>query len=158
MDFFLFLFKYGLINGFLIGILFLFNRKGSVVPNRFYGFLVIALCFVVLENVLIMSKDIIRFPHIFSLGSMMLMIVPPLIYLLIKSLINPFQKITFLLIVGHFIPFVVMLILLWPLLKLEGQIKITIIEDIYYKGKELETNYLYYSAINIIQFKRYLVA
>ncbi len=144
--------KFGVFNGFLIGLSFLFNRQGSRIPNRLYGFLVISLSLIVLENLLIISKEILAYPHIFSVGSLFLAMIPPLNYLLSKSLVYPDRKIKAAEFIIHAIPFLVIAGLLQPLFTLSPSVKTEIISEIYYSGKGFESKYLLYSGFNLAQF------
>ncbi len=144
--------KFGVFNGFLIGFSFAFNRQGSRTPNRLFGFLVISLSFIVLENLLIISKEILDFSQIFSVGSLFLTIIPPLNYLLSKSLIYPDRKIKTSEFILHAVPFLIIAASLLPLFTLSSSLKAEIIDEIYYQGKGFEPKHLLYSGFNLGQF------
>ena len=142
--------KFGLFNAFLIGVLFLTNTKGNLIANRYYGLLVLAFSFIVLENILIATGEILKFPHLFTVGSIMLMLIPPLSFFLYFSLIHRTYKPkhTWL----HYLPFVFILVMLLPTFLLDTDLKQEVISSIYYDGEKLSPKYLVYTAINIIQF------
>lgn len=149
------LLKFGLFNAFLVAFLFLFNPKGQVLANKLFGVLVFILSSVVLENLLIITGDIFSIPHLFSIGALMMFLIPPFSFFLQKQLFNPqqsFKKIDLLI---HSLPFLLSTITLLPLFLQNAQNKIEIIEHIYVNHQKITGHYVIYSVINIIQFLIY---
>lgn len=144
--------KFGLFNCFLIGTLFLVNKRGNVAANRYYGILVWLLSIVVLESLLILSGDIFLIPHLFSAGSMMLFLIPPFSYLLQQSLLQSGKKTEVAVLLLHCVPFLLCSISLLPVFLKSGEAKAEIIKKIYYENWKIEWKYMLYSAGNIIQF------
>ncbi len=146
--------KYALFGGALIGLLFLFNRNGNKTANRLYGVIVILLCIAAFENYLILTRDILDYPHFFSLGSPLLLILPPLFLFLIYSLLDRSYTVSPRKLLLHAIPYLLGMMSLLPLLTLDASIKRELIELVFYSGYGLKSSYPY-SAFNIAQFVVY---
>ncbi|MEM8886653.1 MAG: helix-turn-helix domain-containing protein [Bacteroidota bacterium] len=149
--------KIASLNGFLIAFLFLISNKGNVQANRLYGSLVFILSAVVFENLLILSGDIFDYPHLFSAGAILFMLLPPIFYFLHLSLFESQQKIKPRLYLLHAIPFFICGISLLPFFSLSAEIKIEIIHNIYIKQQSLKGPYFWYSVLNILQFVIYIL-
>lgn len=139
-------------NAFLIGLLLVINKKGNLRANRYYGLLTWALSAVALENILISSGGIFKIPHLFTAGSIMMLLVPPFGYLLYQQLMEPSRKTPLIVVFLHLLPFLLCALSLIPLFRLSGEIKSEIIQNIYYEHQEIRGFGLLYSATNILQF------
>ncbi len=139
-------------NTFLIGLLLIINKKGNLAANKYYGLLTWSLSAVALENILIMSGGIFKMPHLFTAGSIMMLLVPPFGYLLYQQLLEPDRKTRTSVVFLHMLPFILCSLSLIPLFRLSGEIKSEIIQNVYYDHQEIRGFGLLYSAINIFQF------
>ena len=155
MDLVIEILKFGLLNTFLIAFLFLFNSKGLVIANRLFGALILILSIIILENLLIVSNKIQMVPHLFSVGSSMLFLIPPLSYFLQKHLFDPKEHLKKIDLLIHSLPFVLTTLTLLPIFLLDAQKKIEIIEHVYVNHQKVTGHYVLYSVINIIQFVVY---
>ncbi len=155
MQIYLALLKFGVFNSILIGILFLINQKGNMVANRLFGLLICFLSAVVLENLLIISGEIFSFPHFFSVGSIMLFLVPPTVYFLQMNLVGIEKKMSVFSYLLHGLPFLFGALALLPLFLSSGAFKSRVIQEIYFDQIPIQRQYLAFSAINILQFGFY---
>lgn len=149
--------KFAVLNSLLIGILFTVNNRGNARANLYYGLLVLCLSLVVLEGVLILSGDIFSFPHVFSAGSVTLLLVPPLSYFLHLSLLDTSIRISGFKLFLHCLPFLLVTLSMLPLFTQSAEIKSEIVRSIYYEGEQIRGPYKAYSALNILQFIIYNV-
>lgn len=152
MDILLNILLFAVVNAFLIGLLLIINKKGNRAANRYYGLLTWALSAVALENILIMSGDIFKIPHLFSAGSIMMLLVPPFGYLLYQHLMEPSRKTQAVALFLHLLPFVLCTLSFIPFFLLSADIKSEIIRNVYYEHQEIRGFGLVYSAMNILQF------
>lgn len=125
--------------------------------NLFYGFWIIFLSAVLLENIVIVNGDIFDFPHLFSTGAITLFLVPPFSYLLHQHLMDPSRKMNIPAILGHCLPFIIVMLTMMPFFILSSEVKTEIIQRVYVEHQPVKGHYRYYSAFNIIQFIVYSV-
>lgn len=149
--------KIAVLNSFVIAVLFLINRSGNIRANRCYGFLVLILSAVVYEHQLILSGDIFAIPHTCSLATSLLMLLPPIFYLLHLFLLSPEHKVSPRSLILHGLPFLLCILALLPFFQLSGDQKSEIIRQIYWEGEGLEWPYVLFSAVNLLQFFVYMI-
>jgi AraC-like DNA-binding protein len=93
----------GVLHGFLISLYFLISKKGLAVSNRLLSFLFFVLSFRIGKSIILEFADHIRLELIFT-GLASLLLIGPLFYLYVKSLLNKSFKIARKSLL-HFIPF-----------------------------------------------------
>lgn len=109
--------------GFFLGILFLFQKKGNTVSYRFLSSIILLLAFYLLDIFLAQINFYFQYPHLLYLTIPFWYLLPPLSYFYIRSLLG--KKLNYnVLIILHAIPFVLVLIKLFPFYGLPAEIKL----------------------------------
>ena len=144
----------GAAQGLLLSLALLGVRSDNKTSNRLLAALTCAISIGVSGAVLLTSAYVFYFPHLSRLHQPFSFLAPPLLFLYIRTLTSPKEKLEtkdFL----HFIPFVVVLVFLLPYYFQSGAGKLRVL-SFEYIG-QLDQWYYIRSALFITQFLVYLV-
>lgn len=112
----------GISQGIFLAIIIFFQKKGNHTANIYMAATILAMSFSIFFGILIKTNLYLYAPHLLWTGYPFQLLFGPFLFLYIKRQVNPEKKLSMELI--HFIPFVLIILLMAPYFKLSGAEKI----------------------------------